>query len=115
MNVVGVIIFVRSAKNDSHGLGHKIPTSRNMSSGYDVCAILFNWAKEAILLCDNPFFSYRQKWYLSYSQFNLAHKAIAKAMKLPVSRFSCKSSRIGGACALSLADFPDSFIMQMGR
>ena len=36
-------------------------------------------------------------------------------MNLPVSRFSCKSSRIGGACASSLAGFPDSFIMEMGR
>jgi hypothetical protein len=115
VDVVGVIIFVRSAKNDSHGAGHKIPSSRNVSSGYDVCSILFNWAKEALLKSGDPFFSYRQGWYLSYSQFNQAHKAIAKAMELPVSRFSCKSSRIGGACALSLAGFPDSFIMQMGR
>ena len=39
VNVVGAIIFVRSAKNDTRGSIHKIPTSRNVSSGYDVCAL----------------------------------------------------------------------------
>ena len=114
-DVVGVIIFVRSAKNDKHGSGHKIPTSRSCSAGYDICEILFSWAKLALLKLGDPFYSYRQIWFLSYSQFNSAHKAIAKAMRLPPGRFSCKSSRVGGACALSMAGFPDSFIMQMGR
>ena len=30
-------------------------------------------------------------------------------------RFSCKSSRVGGACALAYAGFPDSYIMTAVR
>ena len=63
----------------------------------------------------DPFFSYRQKWFLSYHQLNSAHKKVGKAFDLPQKRFSCKSSRVGGACALSLSGFPDSYIKIMGR
>lgn len=47
--------------------------------------------------------------------FNAAHKAIAKTINLPESRFSWKTSRVGAACAFSMAGYSDSFIMQMGR
>ena len=30
-------------------------------------------------------------------------------------RLACKSSRVGGACALAYAGFPDSYIMTAGR
>jgi len=76
---------------------------------------MFNWSKYANFKKLQPFFSCNSEWTLSYKQLNYAHKAIAKYFGFDTKLFSCKSSRIGGACALSLAGFPDSYIMKAGR
>ena len=56
-------------------------------------------------------------WFMDnyYEQFNAAHKRIAKALGFDPSKFSSRSSRIGGACALALAGVPDSDLMLRGR
>ena len=115
--VIGMDLTVKSAKNDEYGSGHKAPfiSAISKQGGYDFVQMMFDWAVRAKLQLEDPYFSYRGEWVLTYDQFNKAHKTIAKALGFDQDRFSCKSSRIGGACALMCAGFPDSFIMLAGR
>ena len=115
--VTGVNIIVRSAKNDQSGSGHKIPfiNDSSVEQSYNLTIILFRWAKVARLLKDQAFFTYQSTFKLTYIQFNKAHKDIAKSVGFDTARFSCKSSRVGGACALAYSGFPDSYIMIAGR
>ena len=64
---------------------------------------------------DQPFFTFQSTFKLTYAQFNKAHKDVAVSVGFDPTRFSCKSSRVGGACALAYAGFPDSYIMTAGR
>ena len=115
--VTGIDINISSAKNDTYGSGHKHAYSKVISerAGYNLVTMMFSWAILAQLKENQPFFSYRSLWVFTYEQFNQAHKKIANALGFDSSRFSGKSSRIGGACALMYAGFPDSFIMFAGR
>jgi len=75
---------------------------------------LFNWFIKAQHKSDDPFFSYRQCWKLTYDIFNNPHKTIARSIGINHTNFSTHSSRIGGACTLAAAGFPDSYIMLAG-
>jgi len=111
-----VNINLRDRKNDTHGSGHNCTFDFNCVStqGFNIVSVLFNWSVRAQLRHSDPFFSYRQCWKLSYSTFNSAHKRIAKTMGIDPTNFSTHSSRIGGACTLAAAGFPDSFVMLAG-
>jgi len=115
--LTGVAINVRSAKNDKHGIGHNMPFNKSSynDQGYCLTNYMFEWSKFANLKTNEPFFTCNSNWMLSYKQLNYAHKSIARHLGFDSKLFSCKSSRIGGACALSLAGFPDSYIMKAGR
>jgi len=111
-DVIGVCINVRSAKNDQHGAGHNMPFTKlnDNSQSYCLTTCMFQWSKYANFKSLQPFFSCNSKFILKYKQLSYAHKAIAKHCGFDNKLFSCKSSRIGGACVLSLAGFPDSYI-----
>jgi len=111
-----VNINVRDRKNDIGGSGHNCTFDFNCvaTQGFNVVLVLFEWALSAQLNEDDPFFSYRQQWKLSYKAFNTAHKIIASSLGLDPTYFSTHSSRVGGACTLAAAGFPDSFIMLAG-
>jgi len=115
--VIGVSVNVRSAKNDQSGCGHKMPFSRDKDCSASFCLTLqlFQYSKHANLKRDQPFFLFQSRWKLSYRMLNKVHKEVAKKLNFDDNLFSCKSSRVGGACALSLAGFPDSYIMKLGR
>ncbi len=114
--VIGVIINIASAKSDQHGIGHKSPFTKDRhTNGYCLIEFLFKFSKFSKSKKGDPYFSVNSSWVLSYRQLNDAHKIIAKSCGFDTKLFSCKSSRNGGACALSLAGFPDSFIMKAGR
>ena len=119
MNVksLELISLVRSAKNDQYGKGHKIPfiNNFNINNAFNITIILFRWAKHACLKLDQPFFTFQSIFKLTYVQFNKAHEDVAISVGFDPARFSCKSSRVGGACALAYAGFPDSYIMLAGR
>jgi len=102
--------------SDIHGSGHNCTSEFNCitTQGFNIVSVLFNWSIRAMLQRDDPFFSYRQSWKLTYNNFNTAHKTIAKTMGIDPTNFSTHSSRIGGACTLAAAGFPDSFIMAAG-
>ena len=115
--VLGMDVNIKSAINDEYGSGHKAPFIAAISKqgGYDLVIMMWDWAVRAQLKPNDPFFSYRGQWVMTYDQFNKAHKKIASVLGFDPDRYSGKSSRIGGACALMCAGFPDSFIMIAGR
>jgi len=115
-NLSGVSIYTRSRKNDISVGGQKGYFKHDCVSnqGFNLSSTLFNWAIKAQLQSDDQFFSYRQCWRLTYSVFNESHKKIARSLGIDPTNFSTHSSRIGGACTLACAGFPDSFIMLYG-
>jgi len=111
-----VNIVISSRKNDIYGSGHSSVFERHgvSSQGFDVVLILFDWSTKAKHKRGDPFFSYRQCWKLTYNMFNEAHKTIARSLGIDPTNFSTHSSRIGGACTLAAAGFPDSYILLAG-
>ncbi len=112
----GVSLYTRSRKNDISGKGQKSYFSFDCvrSQCFNLPITLFNWAIRAQLNPDDHLFSYRQCWRLTYHIFNEAHKKVARSLGIDPTHFSTHSSRIGGACSLAAAGFPDSFIMLYG-
>ncbi len=112
----GISIYTRSRKNDISGRGQKGYFKQDSVSnqGFNLPVTLFNWAIRAQLQPDDQFFSYRQCWRLTYRVFNESHKKVARSLGIDPTNFSTHSSRIGGACSLACAGFPDSFIMLYG-
>jgi hypothetical protein len=69
-------------------------------------------------LDDDPFFSFRHLWALTYDQMNDAVKlvmAMAGVTEFLLKRFKTHSVRIGGASALANKNVPDYMIQRMGR
>jgi integrase len=114
--VTGVLINIRSAKNDSHGAGHRFYFARNPSDpSRCICSCLFEWAVMATPAEHHPFFSYRSKWRLSRQEMSAALKGVASQVNLHPDRISPHSLRYGGASALAAANMPSYLIQQLGR
>ena len=100
--VINMDVNIESARNDEFGFGYKLPFEKviSESAGYDFVQVMFDWAVKAQLKIDESFFLYRRQWVVSYDQFRKAHKTIASSLGFDPDRFSGKSSRFGGTCAL---------------
>lgn len=114
--ISGVLIDVRSAKNDKYGAGHRFYFARNpTNSSQCICTVLLEWALIALPTMTQPFFSYRSMWRLSRRDMSGALKAVAVLARLDPSRVSPHSLRYGGASALAAANTPSYLIQQLGR
>lgn len=114
--ITGVLIDVRSAKNDTTGSGHRFYFAVNTSnSSQCICSLLLNWALIAFPSPLHPFFSYRSMWRLSRRDMSKALKAVAVRARFDPSRISPHSLRYGGASALAAANMPSYVIQQLGR
>jgi integrase len=114
--ITGVLIDVRSAKNDKHGAGHRFYFAREAAtSSQCICTVLLEWALIAFPTMAQPFFSYRSRWRLSRQDMSEALKAVAILVHLDPSRVSPHSLRYGGASALAAANTPSYLIQQLGR
>ena len=114
--VTGVVIDIRSAKNDSKGSGHRFFFPHHTSSpDRCICSLLWEWSLLAKPPDHLPFFSYRGIWELSASDVSSAMKTTAVRVGLDPSRISPHSLRYGGASTLAAANRPSYLIQQIGR
>ena len=122
-NLVGVAPFIRSAKNDQDGEGHRyyFPTLVTQTEkAFCFATELFLWAQRAKPLPGDPFLTYRgplmpaPRW-LGYKTFLIAIKLSAKYNDFDPTRFGTHSLRIGGATILAAAGHPNHYIQKMGR
>jgi integrase len=114
--ITGVLIDVRSAKNDKSGAGHRFFFAVNATNRSQcICSLLLDWALIALPSPVQPFFSYRSMWRLSRHDMSKALKAVAVRARLDPSRISPHSLRYGGASALAAANRPSYLIQQLGR
>ena len=123
--LVGVVVTLRSAKNDAECDGSRIAYSRkpgaivDASTAFDVILDMFQWAVRACLQKEDPFFSFRglgwPAFRLGYSALSAIIKKTAMHLQLPVTLFKLHSLRIGGASALAAYGVPDSLIQKLGR
>ena len=117
----GIMITVRSAKNDQEGVGHKYYFKRHRESPTHAFCIVeeaWQWALLARPYCDHPFLSSSVgtgTWKLSYHTYSNAIKATAKDCGFSPEDFGTHSVRIGGVCILAVADRPAHFIQDAGR
>ena len=117
-DVQGVSINVRSAKNDQLGNGAKyyFPLMEvSPKVAFCLTTELFIWSSFAKPLDDDPFLSYKGKWFLSYDTYLKTVKRVAKACGFNPDRFGTHSIRIGGATILAAAGHPNHYIQGMGR
>jgi integrase len=123
LHLVGVSPFVRSAKNDQDGEGHRyyFPVLDTMTEKVFCFATeLFIWAQRAKPQRGDPFLTYRgsslpnPRW-LDYKTFIVAIKLAAKYSGFEPNRFGTHSLRIGGATILAAAGHPNHYIQKMGR
>jgi integrase len=114
-SISGVIIDVRSAKNDSDGAGHRFPFNRQPSQQDCICHLLFQWSVTARLKPADQFFSYQSSWNLSDRDMSAALKSLAHRHGLDPTRVSPHSLRYGGASALAAANVPTYLIQKLGR
>ena len=111
-------VNVRSAKNDQLGNGAKyyFPLMEvSPKVAFCLTTELFIWASFAKPLDDDPFLSYKGKWFLSYDTYLKTVKRVAKACGFNPDRFGTHSIRIGGATILAAAGHPNHYIQGMGR
>jgi integrase len=114
--ITGVLIDVRSAKNDKYGAGHRFYFARDTTVGSQcICTVLLDWALIAMPTMTQPFFCYRSMWRLCRKDMAEALKAVAVLAHLDPSRVSPHSLRYGGASALAAANTPSYLIQQLGR
>jgi hypothetical protein len=116
----GVLLDVRSAKNDGNGLGNQFwwpcttgPLAKNQA--HDIALDLYRWAVFARPQPGNPFLSDASGATLTYSKFNKCIRKLATVCGVDPKLCHTHSLRIGGASALSAAGVTDSIIMLTGR
>jgi len=121
-HLLGVTTLIRSAKNDQDGDGHKCSFSvikLNKDVAYCVATTMFEWARTARPLPDDPFLSHHGghlgRWFLTRPIYNDAIKKTAKMSGFDPARFSTHSCRIGGATLLAAAGHPNHYIQRAGR
>ena len=113
--IEGVIIDIRSAKNDSAGRGHRFFFRRRLNGFNCICSLLVRWSRIALLQPNQPFFTYRSLWRLGAQHISAAVKYTAAAAGLDYTRYSAHSLRYGGASALAAANMPTYVIQRLGR
>ena len=121
--VLSVLLFVRSAKNDSGGKGkpYRLNVREvNASCAFCVVSSMFNWAVDACPLASLPFLSCNRgasldSFVLSYQHFKAEIKRAASACGFDPTRFGSHSLRIGGATLLHAAHKDNLFIKEWGR
>ena len=124
-HLVGVTIFVRSAKNDQDGQGHRYHfETMSIADNVSFCfaSDLFSWAQRARLHPGDPFLAFRgdpslhaKHFWLKYRHFVDCIKRAAFECGFDPLRFSSHSLRIGGATILAAAGLPNHYIQTMGR
>ena len=129
VDVIEVVVTIRSAKNDSLGEGHRFCFSKKKPDrvagvAFDLASDLYEWASRARPLKGDMFFSSRSGntgrrrgtvFQLKADHINNTLKAVATAFKMDSTRFSTHSLRIGGASALAAAKVPDYIVQRIGR
>jgi hypothetical protein len=116
--VIGVLIDVRSAKNDKSGQGHRFYFRRDAlptSAGTCIASLLFEWASLSDLRNNQSFFTYRSIWRLRSEDISSALKSVAATVGLDPDRFHPHSLRYGGASTLAAANVPTYMIQKLGR
>jgi hypothetical protein len=123
-DLIGVVPFIRSAKNDQNGNGHRyyFPVMQTNTNNTAFCfaSEMFKWAQRARLLPGDPFLTYRgtgrlpPRW-LDYKSLLKALKSSALYCGFDPKRFGSHSLRIGGATILAAAGHPNHYIQKMGR
>jgi len=116
----GVILDVRSAKNDGSGVGNQFWWPRTEgplgpNQPYDIAVDIYRWAAFARPLNGHPFLSDSSGATITYTKFNACIKRLFKELGLNHLLASTHSLRIGGASALSQKGVADSIIMLTGR
>lgn len=115
--VSGILITVRSAKNDPEKEGHRFFFQKVDPAEHDncICTLLLTWAQEAQLRPGCQFFSYRDQWRLTAPEVSQTLQTVAIEFGLDPNRFTPHSLRYGGASALAAAKVPTYLIQQLGR
>lgn len=116
--IEGVLIDLRSAKNDGEGRGHRFFFRYEHSPGApvsNICSLLFEWALGGQLQPGQAFFTHRSIWTLTAKDISSALKKVAAAAGFDPRRFRPHSLRYGGASALAAANVPTYLIQQLGR
>ena len=109
----GVVIFVRSAKNDPSGVGYSLPYDKT-TSPLDLTTVLYRWCVLARPTASSPMMSTGQ-WVLNYTYLSKCCKRLAVQFGMNPKHFRPHSIRYGGASMLAAAGVPDSQIMLIGR
>lgn len=122
-NLLGVTVFVRSAKNDQDGEGHQYHfdvLNVSVDALFCLASDMFVWAQAAKLQHGDPFVGYRgdgpeNACYLSYPKMLNSVKEAATGCGFDPKRFGTHSLRIGGATILAAAGMPNHYISKLGR
>jgi len=120
-HLVGVSVYIRSAKKDIFGEGYII-SYKVRTLGPDcvfcVATIMFEWAKIAQPSPLNPFLSYNGRvgpqWALTYERYKSIIKRTATFCGFDSKRFGTHSCRIGGATILAADGHPNHSIQKAG-
>jgi len=119
--LVGVSVYIRSAKKDIFGEGYIITYKcQTLSSSCVFCValIMFEWAQVAKPLSSNPFLSFNgnvgDPWALSYERYKSIIKRTAVFCGFDSKRFGTHSCRIGGATILAADGHPNHNIQKAG-
>ena len=120
VEVIEVVVTVRSAKNDTAGEGHRFCFAKKAGDSemaFDLVSVLYEWACVARPSKGQMFFSApATKFELKADHMNSALKKVAIAFDFPGGlHFSSHSLRIGGASALAAAGVPDYITQKTGR
>ena len=122
-HLTGVTTYMRSAKNDIDGIGHKASFNvmqLNSDCAFCVATDMFTWARIARPRADDPFLSHHgggpgKEWSLSYDTYKKFVKRAAQMCGFDPDRFGTHSCRLGGATLLAAAGHPNHYIQKAGR
>lgn len=110
---------IRGSKTDQQRLGvtlyFEVMDEASPDVAFCVVSDAFRWAQQARPRGRDAFLSFRNKWVLTYEEYNAAIKTTASRMDFQPERFSTHALRIGGASALAAAGLPDWQIKKLGR
>jgi len=120
-HLIGVSVWIRSSKVDVLGEGYMISykvQTIGPTCAFCVATVMFDWAKLAKPMSDNPFLSYNGNvgvpWTLSSERYSNIIKRTARACGLNPKWFDTHSNRIGGATIMAADGHPNHNIQRAG-
>jgi hypothetical protein len=120
-HLIGISVWIRSSKVDVLGEGYMISykvQTIGPTCAFCVATLMFEWARLAKPMSDNPFLSYNgnvgRPWALSSDRYSGIIKRTAVACGLNPKWFDTHSNRIGGATIMAADGHPNHNIQRAG-